>query len=206
MKKDIEWLKRKVLGLQSNGNDEIDQTEAEKEIGRLQKWAWNNCVHRVFDLINQLDEPEVLSQEWIDKHVETIFDLDEDFETEFIKVDDLQNIIVPKQEVLEAKIQELIEAYKRENGAYSNPENGWIGGFIEDLENLVEVEQKYYVLNSEGETMIRKSDSRVRTSSGFNIINGLKNDNYKFTEEEIKDYDPRYLAFKVPIEEVEGWS
>ena len=203
MKKDIEWLKRKVLGLQSNGNDETDQTEAEKEIGRLQKWAWNNCVHRVFDLIIQLDEPEVLSQEWIDKHMETIFDLDQVFGTEFIKVDDLQNIIVPKQEGPEAKIQELIEVYKRENGAYSNPENGWIGGFIEDLENLVEAEQKYYVLNSEGETMIRKSDSRIRTSSGFKIKNGFKNENYKLTEREIKDYDERYWPFAVKVEELE---
>ena len=53
----------------------------------------------------ELDELEVLSQEWIDKHVETIFDLDEDFETEFIKVDDLQNLLVPKQE-------EVDQAYK----------------------------------------------------------------------------------------------
>ena len=65
VKKDIEWLKEEVLELKNNGNVEANQTETEREIGRLQKWAWNNCVDRVYELINQLDEPEVNSQ--IDK-------------------------------------------------------------------------------------------------------------------------------------------
>ena len=60
--KDIEWLKKEVLELKNNGNAEANQTEAEREIGRLQKWAWNNCVDRVYELISQLDEPEVNSQ------------------------------------------------------------------------------------------------------------------------------------------------
>lgn len=63
MKKDIEWLKEEVLELKSNSNYEANQTEVEKEIGRLQQWAWNNCVDRVYDLLNQLDEPEVLPEE-----------------------------------------------------------------------------------------------------------------------------------------------
>ena len=66
VKKDIEWLKEEVLKLQNNGNAEANQTEAEREIGRLQQWAWNNCVDRVYELINQLDGPEVLSSDWID--------------------------------------------------------------------------------------------------------------------------------------------
>lgn len=57
--KDIEWLKREVLGLRKIGNDKINQTEAEKEMGRVQKWAWNNCLDRIYDLIGKLDEPEV---------------------------------------------------------------------------------------------------------------------------------------------------
>ena len=63
MSKDIEWLKEEVLELKSNSNYEANQTEVEKEIGRLQQWAWNNCVDRVYDLLNQLDEPEVLPEE-----------------------------------------------------------------------------------------------------------------------------------------------
>ena len=58
----------------------------------------------------------------------------------------LKNLLVPKQEELETKIHELIESYKQEEGAYSNPENGWISGFIEDLKNLVEEEPMYYAL------------------------------------------------------------
>ena len=45
-----------------------------------------------------MSEYEKLDSKWIDEHKETIFDLDEDFETEFIKVEDLQNLLVPKQE------------------------------------------------------------------------------------------------------------
>ena len=48
VKKDIEWLKEEVLGLRSNGNGETNQTAVEREIGRLQGWAWNNCVDRVY--------------------------------------------------------------------------------------------------------------------------------------------------------------
>src|SRR5699024_5663084 len=66
VKKDLEWLKEEVLELQNNGNAEVNQTEAEREIGRLQKWAWDNCADRVYELIDQLDEPEVLSPKWIE--------------------------------------------------------------------------------------------------------------------------------------------
>ena len=99
-------------------------------------------------LIDSLDEPEVLSQEWIDKHKYRYDNI------EVVGIKDLQNLLVPKQEELESKIKVLIEAYKQEEDAYSNPENGWISGFIEDLKNLVEKEQKYYVIDKEGNILL----------------------------------------------------
>ena len=91
-------------------------------------------------LLDSFDEPEVLSQEWIRNNQErkgVHF---------FVNVTKLQNLIVPKQGELETKIQELIESYKQEEDAYSNPENGWISGFIEDLKNLVAEEPLYHAL------------------------------------------------------------
>ena len=106
----------------------------------------------LMSIINEVDEPEVLSQEWIDKHKYRYDNI------EVVGIKDLQNLLVPKQEELEVKIQELIEAYEQEEDAYSNPENGWISGFIEDLKNLVEKEPLYHALIKGHELMVDKGD------------------------------------------------
>ena len=151
--------------------------------------------------IDQLDESEVLSQEWISDHI--IFNEKED--AEYIYADKLQNLIVPKQEELETKIQELIESYKQEEDAYSNPENGWISGFIEDLKNLVEKEQKYYILGKyDTPILFRDYRNRITETSNLNDIYPKANsEDFEFTEQEIKDYDERYWAFAEPVEEME---
>lgn len=87
-------------------------------------------------------EYEKLDSKWIEEH--TYYEDEYDFY--YADPDELKNLLVPKQEELESKIKVLIEAYKQEDGAYSNPENGWISGFVEDLENLVEEEPLYYAL------------------------------------------------------------
>ena len=99
----------------------------------------------LMSIINEVDEPEVLSQEFIDEHEIYIHDSNRSV-IKAVPVDRLQNLLVPKQGELETKIQELIESYKQEEDAYSNPENGWISGFIEDLKNLVEKEPLYHAL------------------------------------------------------------
>ena len=137
-------------------------------------------------------------------------------ETEIVYVDDLQNLLVPKHE--EMKVPEMwhdVIAQNKEDGHSLR----WTLKYIDDLHvndvdsfarawiaypNIeVEEEQKYYVLNSEAKTMIRKNDSGVGTSSGFKIKNWLNNEGYKLTEREIKDYDERYFAFAVKVEEQE---
>lgn len=82
---------------------------------------------------------EVLSQDWIDEYAQGDYD-------EWVYTEDLKNLLVPKQEGLESAIKVLIEAYKQEEGAYSELENGWISGFIKDLKTLVEEEPLYYAL------------------------------------------------------------
>ena len=158
MKKDIEWLKA-----------EIDKQAIVMDKGYI-------YTSDLIYLIDSLDEPEVLSQEFIDE-----------------------------QRELETKIQELIESYKQEEDAYSNPENGWISGFIEDLKNLVEEEQRYYVLF--GSQSHDDNWTYALTNSGsieiFEKDVLPEWDRTKFTEQEIKDYDSRYWPFAVKIEEME---
>ena len=165
MKKDIEWLKEAVLELQSNGNPETNQTEAEREIGRLQKWAWNNCVDRVYDLINQLDEPEVLTLEWIDDN--SVYASSDGITEEYVHVDDLQNLLVPKQElpVIPKFVADIIEEIKASGDSlddafsilrdvyYQSETADWIAENKRNCETFarawldgytVEEEQKYY--------------------------------------------------------------
>ena len=123
--------------------DEREEIEV-KDIEELKSWFEDDKLYvgeYVKHKINQLDEPEVLSQEWIDERKGYVREYNIGH---YIQVEHLQNLLVPKQEELESKIKVLIEAYKQEDGAYSNPENGWISGFVEDLENLVEEEPLYY--------------------------------------------------------------
>ena len=146
MKKDIEWLKKEVW---------------KQDIIMDKGYIYTDDL---MSIINEVDEPEVLSQEWIDKHKYRYDNI------EVVGIKDLQNLLVPKQEELESKIKVLIEAYKQEDGAYSNPENGWISGFVEDLKNLVAEEPLYYAL-IKGHELLADHDALSFTYWNFNMSN-----------------------------------
>ena len=177
MKKDIEWAQK-----------EVDRYLSYEEVNEAR-----NALIFAKGVINQLDEPEVLSQEWIRNNQErkgVHF---------FVKVTKLQNLLVPKQGELETKIHELIESYKQEEGAYSNPENGWISGFIEDLKNLVEEEQKYYV-NLDTAAYVAKWNGNDQVDIYTDGISGSDEFEFHLTEQEIKNYDERFWPFAEPVE------
>ena len=143
--KELSWLEE----LEEERSKEVERMKRElrRKINNLlketsQEWPHEEMVELpdVLKEIDQLDEPEVLSQEWIDSN--SVYASHDGVTEEYVHVDELENLLVPKQEELESKIQELIEVYKQEEGAYSSPENGWIVGFIEDLKNLVAVEEE----------------------------------------------------------------
>ena len=186
MKKDIEWLKEVV--------SEILLTS--KKDG-TNYFYYRDLKGKIYNAIDQLDEPEVLSQEFIDKHAEYY----EYIGHAVVPVDELQNLIVPKQEELESRIKVLIEAYRQEEGAYGERENGWISGFIKDLKNLVEEEQKYYVLVRDEEYggfwfLSKKNNGNISIGINRNYSE-IDWDALKLTEQEIKDYDERFWAFAV---------
>ena len=104
MKKDIEWLKNKLF--------EIAWEESKSQY--LIK------LEDVYEVIDQLDEPEVLSEEWISENVEyAYFDIPDgsgrlSSATAVIKPKKLKNLLVPKQEVLtdEQIARKVDQAYK----------------------------------------------------------------------------------------------
>ena len=245
MIKDKQWLKEALLELKNKGNPENNPTEKEIELGKAQEWAWNNCVDRAYELVEQLEEPEAysqidklakfimsevegepsqsqgavdaairiirsyqsqetLSQDWINKHSYAVAYDGMPDDTEIVYVDDLQNLLVSERKELEVRIQELIERYEKEGGRHSNPENAWIREFITDLESLIEnkeKEPKYYVdLDTAAYVAkwVRDGSVQIYTDS----ISGSDEYELHLTEQEIKDYDPRFWLFAVEVEEL----
>lgn len=77
----------------------------------------------------------------------------------------------------------------------------WLDGYTVE-------EKKYYVLDKEDDTLLKKSrvGKGVAKSVGTNIYSAKKwkdEEKYQLTEQEIKYYDPRYMAFAEPVEELE---
>lgn len=85
MKKDIEWLKQEIL---------------KQDIVMDKGYIY---TYDLMSIINEVDEPEVLSQEWIGEHAKAVtYDGIPD-QTEVVYVDDLQNLLVLKQEEITHK-------------------------------------------------------------------------------------------------------
>ena len=66
----------------------------------------------------------------------------------------------------------------------------------------VEEEQRYYTLDSDDNPLLERVGNQVqRTTTELSIHEkGRDNTRFKLTEQEIKDYDSRYLAFAEPVE------
>lgn len=83
MKKDIEWLK-----------EEMDSMHRKRDLDRNPD-EWFISKTALLKAIDQLDKPEVLSEEWIESHTSPV----DDEGRLYVWKRDLQNAIVPKQEL-----------------------------------------------------------------------------------------------------------
>lgn len=183
MKKNIEWLKSAI----QQNLDFYNDNDEEWQMAKVRAYA------KSLDLINQLDEPEVLSQElpvipnyvakWISIHHEQ-FDL-------YPALKRLENNALSWEDVY--------EWYRRNTYTFVN---AYLTGKYE-----VEEEQKYYVLNKNNKLMLRKYTRGVRE---LDISNSMTIDSeffeferFALTEQEIKDYDERFWPFAVKVEELE---
>lgn len=214
---------------------ESEETEVKKD----KEWALNklddylsvegvnearNALTFAKGVINQLDEPEVLSQEWVDENV-----VEGDFRGEqqfwygrFIEEEKVRSLLVPKQElpVIPQWVADNIESKKRVgtrlNVAMSAfPETSlekeldidehecneiyaraWLDGYT------VKKEKKYQV-KDKNVFMLFKLDGKVVPTAEHFIVSITSNIENDLTEQEIKDYDERYFAFAEPVEEEE---
>src|SRR5699024_67045 len=123
--KDIQWLKREI------------HKELESWHG-VEGGIDGDGINEIMLLINQLDEPETLSEDWIQEHSYNVHLLGTpDVTTVAVPREDLQNLLVPKQEVLS---QEFIDKYKVD---YDN----WMPAVpIVHLQNLLVPKQELPVI------------------------------------------------------------
>lgn len=217
MKKDIEWLKEEIGELpcvdtvfNSEGSSYIDSAVP---------------VMVVYDLIDKLDEPEVLSQEWIDEHIDYA---DVGGDTSVYTCRRLKSLLVPKQELpvipkfvadwitqhrdtfdLYPMLKRLEKNIKRRELTYKwyrENTHTFVNAYLTG-EYEVEEEQKYYVINNEKYFLLAKDKAHgfVFSTGGNSRLGGPKNIPaiFELTEQEIKDYDERYWAFAKPVEEME---
>lgn len=95
MKKDLNWLKK-----------EIATEITELEPNRKEKWSdvKYQTLRSVAQKIHQLDEPEVLSQEWLDDNVVHVRGLGDIFEAVAV-----ESLLVPEKEITEKQVIDWLD-------------------------------------------------------------------------------------------------
>ena len=117
MKKDIEWLRERLETSRDINRWMIKKSDLSS--GTRHHFFGNLAeIEGVLDLLDELDEPEVLSQRWIDEHRKSYTMEDS------VEISDLQNLLVPKQ-------GEVDQAYK--DGYEKGKEHTFYKGYLEGL-------------------------------------------------------------------------
>src|SRR5699024_7697624 len=110
VKKDLNWFKEKLELLK-----EIDRKMWEKSEPNSKNQSHFNgsmaTIDKVLDFLSQLDEPEVLSQEWLDENKSSWTKLKID--SYYIPVEKLQNLLVPKQDEVDRAYKDGYEKGKQ---------------------------------------------------------------------------------------------
>ena len=201
MKKDIEWLKEEVW---------------KQDVVMNKGYIYTDDL---MSIINEVDEPEVLSDKWIDEHKFNIDTYDE-----VINVDDLQNLLVPKQEKVKVDKEdaENIKDYKEEGwrlshlindtGADANHEELLAQAWLAYPNVEVEKEQKYRVIfpsvdeNGKGFNYLAKDCYHKELWIEDTRTDGLAwEERSSFTEDEIRNLDKGDILFEhfaKPVEEL----
>lgn len=95
MKKNIEWLKKEIAKEMSK----LEHNRNKKD-GDLKYQTLRSVAEKIY----QLDELEVLSEEWVDKNVIHIRGFGDIFKAEVI-----ENLLVPKQEITEKQVMNWLD-------------------------------------------------------------------------------------------------
>ncbi len=202
-----------------------------KSIEELKSWFEDDKLYvgeYVKHKIDQLDEPETLSQEWIDENKEFYrrAGRGEVEHIEYIRVDKLQKLLVPKQEKVKISqyVADFIEYQKGTMSLYDvvaqavhmNWSDDRINGFIRKYLEIfvrawrhgyeIEEEPKYYILLPDMKTNWRYVSLRKNYDGLTTHYTDTTDDIYAFTEKEIKGFekgDVWFEHFAKPVEEVD---
>lgn len=212
MRKDIEWLKK-----------EIGAEMLQLEPNRNERWSdvKYQTLRSVAQKINELDKPEVLSQEWIDEYAQGDYD-------EWVYVEDLENLLISKQELpvipqfmanwiekyteygydlypVLKKMEDNSRIWKKTYDWYRKNTHKFVNAYLTGRYE-VEEEQKYNVqlkVKSASGTVgifLYKQGDKVLAGDNFGAYYPEKN-KFRLTEQEIRDYDERYWPFAVEVAE-----
>lgn len=207
MKKDTKWLKEKV------------QTMIDKEYR-----CYDPLIHErkhtcrvIMDLIEQIDEPETLNEEWINEHSKS-YTMEN-----AVEISDLKKLLLPqpKKPVIPKFVADWIDAHNLHGNnplrEYRDLENdfneGWTDEedaavyhwvnknpytFIDALRYGYEVEKEkmYYIYDKSTKGYLGYNADKTRLSW---YTSQFPND--VFTEQEIKEIDERYWAFAEEVTE-----
>jgi len=188
--KNIEWLNTEVAKrINKIKTDEVSFVGSD-----FYDEGYIHGMNDVQAIANQLDEPEVLSQE-----LPVIPQFVADWISE-VKPDN--SLRVAFEYIAQRKIDNYDDelAFWVEEGNSETFARAWLDGFT------VEEEQKYYVMNNDNRMMlVRMMDGKTITEADpfpFGELYDGEKKSHRLTEQEIKDYDERYFAFAVRVEEV----
>lgn len=139
MKKDREWLKEALFALRMTGKPENNRTKRERELGRVGQWAWNNCIDRVYELVEQLDVPEASRQ--IDKLANFIMSEVEGEPSQSEGAVDTAIRIIKSYQDQETLSQDWIHKHSYQVAYDGMPDDTEVV-YVDDLQNLLMPEQK----------------------------------------------------------------
>ena len=216
VKKDKDWLNNELEKVIKDVESDDISFAGKKDYDE----GYIDGIRDVQSIVNQLDNQETLSEEWIERNTSPV----DDEGRLYVWKRDLQNAIAPKQElpVIPRFVAEWIEENKKKNRSlvfaithiYDENEIGkspkffiwmetddneevfaraWLDGYT------VEEEQKYIVRDNSSMPLLIKNDSGEIMSYDSQIAYNNSNGTIELTEQEIKDYDERYMAFAKPV-------
>ena len=248
MRKEIEWLKDEIKVFQKGENmftaefnagvqqaleyvqeliDQLDEPEVkqpDKKIRELESYN-DELIRDNNQLRNALDNQEVLSQEWIDEHAQGGCD-------EWVYIEDLQNLLVPKQnkpiipqfvadwiESQDDPIYEMCVNYEMwgVNGDDGTTRfTGEIAEWFDDTLNVenyyracidgyeVEKEKRYYIINKENNATLMTFE--LSDVVGEEIIEFVdtysENETVHFDSKEKAELIAHFVGDFVEVEEV----
>ena len=180
MKKDKEWLKNEI--------SEIYEKWLPINGDKVINLNWLNL------LIDQLDEPQKpVVPKWFDEWAK---------QKVSPATDGLDLAYFMVEEYTKSRFTQNQDLYIKKH--WRNILLAFANGYEGEEK---EKENLYWVRDKNGKSLIFRSRIDDKSSSSCEngvIVQQREPQRYQFTEQEIKDYDERYVPFMVPVEEVDN--